>query len=108
MLEKMAWVRVGSARALTPGTLADVTVAGVRLAVCNVEGSLHALHGICPHMGAPLGQGNLQDGHVICPWHAWAFDCRTGQFGYHEETRIATYPIRAEGDDLLVDVPDRA
>lgn len=26
----------------------------------------------CPHMGAPLAEGRVHDGHVVCPWHGLA------------------------------------
>ena len=45
-------------------------------AVCNAGGEIHALDGICPHAGGPLGQGALHGTTLVCPWHAWEFDCR--------------------------------
>ena len=32
----------------------------------------------CPHRGAPLAHGALHHHTIVCPWHAWEFDCRTG------------------------------
>ncbi|HTN13174.1 MAG TPA: aromatic ring-hydroxylating dioxygenase subunit alpha [Sphingomonadaceae bacterium] len=28
----------------------------------------------CPHRGAPLSQGQIQDGAITCPYHGWRFD----------------------------------
>lgn len=33
----------------------------------------------CPHAGAPLEQGAVYQGQLICPWHKGAFACDSGQ-----------------------------
>lgn len=53
-----------------------------------------ALDGHCPHMGAPLAQGNVRGTHLCCPLHHWQFDPR-GQCvdipacGQHEQVMAA-------------------
>ena len=42
-------------------------------------GEFYAIEGVCPHRGAPLAYGALHEHTVVCPWHAWEFDCRTGE-----------------------------
>ncbi|MFN8525218.1 MAG: Rieske (2Fe-2S) protein [Chloroflexota bacterium] len=32
----------------------------------------------CPHMGAPLEQGRVEGGNVVCPWHRYRYDAKTG------------------------------
>ncbi|WP_060483366.1 FAD-dependent oxidoreductase [Pseudomonas sp. NBRC 111119] len=34
---------------------------------------VHAFQGTCPHAGAPLDEGRVCDGMLICPWHKAAF-----------------------------------
>ena len=36
-------------------------------------GELHALSNSCSHRGGPLHEGEIEDGNVICPWHASVF-----------------------------------
>lgn len=74
-------------------------------AICNLGGELHALDGVCPHAGGPLGEGILDGERLICPWHAWEYDCRTGANDYDEKVKLAKFAVKAEGDDVLVDVP---
>lgn len=74
-------------------------------AICNVGGELSAFDGICPHAGGPLGQGNVDGDRLICPWHAWEYDCRTGVNDYDESVKLAKFPVKVEGDDILIDVP---
>jgi nitrite reductase (NADH) small subunit len=101
----MAFVKVAALSELGAGTLFEVMVDGKPIAVCNVKGELHALAGICPHRGGPLGQGALNGDHISCPWHAWDFDCRTGENDYDHLQKVAVFPIKEERGLVFVDVP---
>jgi len=98
-------VRVASLRQVPPGEVIEVTVEGVRYAICNVDGRVHALSGDCLHRGGPLGYGRMNGYQVVCPWHLWEFDCRTGAYDRNPEIRLPTYPVRVEGDDILIELP---
>ena len=74
-----------------------------KIVVCNVEGQLHAMDGTCPHRGGPLGQGALHGRMVVCPWHAWEFDCTTGQHDYDPGLKQRRYDVKIEGGEILVD-----
>ena len=82
-----------------------VSVGEESYAVCNVGGELHALSGDCPHRGGPLGHGALHGSTLVCPWHAWEFDCRTGADTLNPDLRGPTVPVEVCGDDILIDVP---
>ncbi len=101
----MAFVKVGSLAKLPPGSLAQVEVGENTFALCNVNGELHAMDGICPHAAGPLGQGALHGHTVVCPWHGWEFDCRTGSLDVDPDFQIPTFAVKVEGDDILIDVP---
>ena len=87
------------------GTALERVVAGRVIAIYSVDGTYHALDGICPHQGGPLGKGHLDGCIVTCPWHGWQFNVIDGQ---HETTplRQTTLPLRVEGDQILVCLPD--
>ena len=68
-------------------------------------GLLSQLTGTCPHHGGPLGQGAVNGSSLTCPWHAWEFDCRTGEHDYNPAVRVATYPVQVIGDEILIDIP---
>jgi nitrite reductase (NADH) small subunit len=51
---------------------------GDEIALFNLNGNIYALENACPHMGAPLNEGEIDDCIVTCPWHGWQFDVRTG------------------------------
>ena len=40
--------------------------------------TVHAFSADCPHAGAPLEEGAVCNGHIVCPWHKGTFDIATG------------------------------
>jgi len=38
------------------------------------DGQIRAAIDYCPHRGARLSQGSIQDGCMVCPYHGWKFD----------------------------------
>ncbi len=100
----MAFVKVANLSELEENPLLEVMVDGNPYAVCKVDGEIHALNGICPHQGGPLGQGILTGTSIMCPWHAWEFDCRTGLNDVEPDERAETYPVKVEGQDVLIDI----
>jgi nitrite reductase/ring-hydroxylating ferredoxin subunit len=100
----MAFVKVAKVSDLNADPLIEVMVGDDAYALCKVDGEIHALNGICPHQGGPLGQGMLNGSSIMCPWHAWEFDCRTGKSSDEPDEAVATYPVKIEGEDILIDI----
>jgi nitrite reductase (NADH) small subunit len=73
-----------------------VDIGDQTFAVCNVAGAVYALDGICPHSGGPLGEGALHGSTLVCPWHAWEFDCRTGANDFDPDVVVATFAAKIE------------
>jgi len=99
----MAFERLASLDELKPGTMMDFELGDRVIVLCNVDGQIHAMDGRCPHRGGPLGQGALHGKMVVCPWHAWEFDCTTGQHDYNPELGQTQYAVQLDGRDILVD-----
>lgn len=87
-----------------PGEAKEFEVAGKTICVANVNGSCTAIDNVCLHMGGPLGQGYIENGKIVCPWHGWEYDPATGSLEGDPKTRIDVYPIKVENGDVLVDV----
>jgi isorenieratene synthase len=47
-------------------------VAGQELVAWRDGPALRGAPNACPHLGAPLSAGRVQDGRVVCPWHGLA------------------------------------
>lgn len=99
------FTRVASVEELPPGALIEIEYEGEPFAICNVDGNIRAIFGECPHQGGPLGQGNLEGPLVTCPWHCWQFDSLTGVCVQGDDVVLETYPVRVEGNDVLVQLP---
>ena len=101
----MAFVKLAHLSQLPEGAALHVEVGEGAVALCNVEGELHALDGICPHSNGPLGDGGLHGRILVCPYHAWEFDCVTGLCPADDTIRQARYAVKVEGGDVFVDLP---
>jgi nitrite reductase (NADH) small subunit len=84
------------------GQVREVAGAGRTFCVANVEGAIHVLDGVCPHEGGPLGEGAIEEGRVVCPWHAFAFNVQTGVAQDDPELRVAVFEARVEDGELRV------
>ena len=104
----MPLVKVANLAQLAENTVTEVMVGGEPYAICRVNGRVTALSGMCLHRGGPLGQGAIYDGRVVCPWHAWEWDCQTGANDFDPTQKVATFAVQVEGDDILLDVPQGA
>ena len=99
------WVRVCSiADAPKDGMVMEVDADGVAVCLARVGGELSALDNWCPHRRGPLGQGWVEGSGVVCPWHSWTFDAKSGLAEFPEGERVAAFAVRVEGDAVLVDL----
>src|SRR5882672_7464724 len=98
----MAFIKVGSLSSLPPDSVMEVILGDDSYAICNQGGQLHALWGICPHAGGPIGQGTLQENSMVCPWYERAYNCHTGENYYHTAMKLAWFACKVEGEDSLI------
>jgi nitrite reductase/ring-hydroxylating ferredoxin subunit len=84
-------------------------LAGDRIvALANVAGSFHAIDGLCPHQGGPLGTGMLCNGVLTCPWHGWQFDVTTGRHLSSATVRQTVFDVREREGVVEVRIPAAA
>jgi nitrite reductase (NADH) small subunit len=86
----------------TEGEVKEFTCAGTTICVANMNGQITAMDNVCLHRGGPLGQGIIEGGKVVCPWHGWQFDPKTGEAAHNPRTRLAVYPVEIKGDEVLI------
>ncbi len=73
------------------------------ICVANVDGAIYAMDNVCLHRGGPLGQGTIEGGKVICPWHLWEWDPKTGEAGHNPNAKVAVYPVKIENGDVMIE-----
>ena len=96
---------VARVRDIAEGTGMAFEVNGRMVAVFNDGGQYQAIDDLCPHMGASLAAGELQDGVVACPWHAWRFQVCDGTWCDNRRIKIDHFDVRVVGDEIQVRVP---
>jgi len=82
------------------GQVKEFMVAGRSICVANVDGTAAVLNGECPHEGGPLGEGSIENGRLVCPWHAYAYDLRTGESEQDPTLKAEVYPSAVENGEL--------
>lgn len=104
-------VEVAKTGDIPEGEVRCVLVGEVRVAVVNLgEGQFAAVDDICSHAEASLSEGDVDvdDQTIECPRHGSTFDLRTGQPRSLPATvPVATYPVKVEGDTILIELEDR-
>ena len=98
------WVRLCAASEVPEaGKVGQYQAQGVDVCLANVNGELAAMDNWCPHRRGPLGEGWIEGNAVVCPWHAWSFDLKTGDCP-EERAHVDVFPVKQEGEDVLVDL----
>jgi nitrite reductase (NADH) small subunit/3-phenylpropionate/trans-cinnamate dioxygenase ferredoxin subunit len=103
MSEFQTVCRVGE---LNEGEARTVEVGNKLVAVFRSQGQYFAIDDVCPHMGASLGGGYVEDGVVTCPWHAWRFRLADGAWADYPRVKIGCHAVRVVGDEIQVRVGD--
>ena len=53
-------------------------------------------------MGASLAGGAVEDGEVMCPWHAWRFKICDGTWCDNPKISVDTFEVRVEAGQIQV------
>ena len=107
----MPWMPLCPLDQLVEGEGKFVAAGEYQLAVFLHEGRPYVLDNRCPHAGASLSGGHVENGLAVCPWHYWSFELDTGELHNRPIVRVRTYPVRLverEGKRPIVeaDLPD--
>src|SRR5690242_6827918 len=80
----------------------EFTIGDKTICVANVDGTITAIDNVCLHRGGPLGQGVIDRGKVICPWHGWEWDVKSGEAAHNPSVKVDVYPLKIENGDVLI------
>jgi len=101
----VSFVRACAVSDVAPGAALAVSVDGVEVAVARDGDDWYAVYDECSHESIPLSEGDLEGTELECWLHGSRFDLRTGKPTSLPATDpVAIYPVKVEGDDVLVDV----
>ncbi|MFC8717165.1 non-heme iron oxygenase ferredoxin subunit [Kitasatospora saccharophila] len=101
----MSYVRACALSVLQEDVPKKVELNGVPVAIVRTDEGVFAINDTCSHANVSLSEGEVEDCMIECWLHGSSFDLRTGKPSGLPATRpVAVYPVKIEGDDVLVSV----
>ena len=99
-----------------------VDVRGTEIGIFRLDGRLYAWENRCVHAGGPVCQGTLMNRvverlddekrslgddfsdelHIVCPWHGYEYDVRTGEHPADPQLRLRRVEVEERGGEILV------
>lgn len=99
-----AFVKVATLAEVPAGKAKSVEVKGGAVALYNVGGTIYATANTCPHRGGPLGEGDLDEAVITCPWHSFQYEVTTGKCLTNQALNLACHKVRVDGQEILVEI----
>ena len=104
-------IEVAKTGDIPEGEVRRVVADRIEIALVNLGGGQFvAVDDICSHAEASLSEGevDVDDETIECPRHGSTFDLRTGRPRSLPATLpIATFPVKVEGETILIELEDR-
>ncbi len=98
-----AFTRVADLSELKTAGPFAVSANGVDIVLLRTNAGWRAFEGRCPHQGALLGEGELDDGALVCRNHRWRYSINSGQHEGGPE-RLASCPVAERDGGVFVDI----
>jgi 3-phenylpropionate/trans-cinnamate dioxygenase ferredoxin component len=100
--------RVASVDEIPTDSMRHVDAGTTPVCLAHAEdGGFYALNDVCTHEEFSLSDGELWGLDVECPQHGSRFNLQTGKVtGLPAVIPAKTYPVRIEGSDVYVEVPE--
>jgi len=101
-----------------------VSVGGQEVGVFRLDGALYAYDNYCVHASGPVCQGVLMprvlealddskrslgdvfsetDLHIVCPWHGYEYNVRTGEHPTEPGIRLRAYKVSEQDGEVVVE-----
>ena len=101
-----SFVKVASKSDIPVGEMRSFIVEHGPIVICNVNNEFFALADECSHDSAPISDGSLNGGSIVCPRHGATFDLQTGNAtGPPAVVGIDKYELRIKDEDILIMIP---
>ena len=102
-------ITIGKTDMVQEGDVRRVSLDGLEILVGRFGGTYYATGADCPHYGAPLEDGAIHHDRCVCPWHHAAFTLTDGKLEDPPAfDGLPTYRIDVDGDNLVVELPERS
>lgn len=100
-------IKVAEVSDIPVGGVKKVSLEDVDIAIFNIGGELYAIGDTCTHEQASLSEGDLDGDNISCARHGATFNIKTGEVvALPAVMPVATYRVKIEGNDIMLEVPD--
>ena len=104
--EKIEYLDIAPASELPNGERLFVNIGDKPVVIFNIAGQFFAIGDVCTHDDGPLGDGDIEGDHIVCPRHGGEFEIRTGRaVQLPAVVDIPAYPVRVVDGMIQVGVP---
>ena len=102
----MGFQKIAKKEDLWSGEMMGLEVNGKPILLVNIDNRIYAYADACPHQNSRLSEGTLTDRILRCSRHQWEFDVCSGSGVNPQNACLMQFPIRLDGEDILVDMDD--
>lgn len=97
------YVKVATTDEIPVGRMKGFEIAEEKIVVAHTEKGFFALVDECTHDSAPISDGRIRNGELLCKRHGARFDPETGDvLAPPALVPLDTLEIKIEGEDILV------
>lgn len=96
--------KVAEAGEIADGGSKIVIIGGRQVAVFRVKDEYFAISNNCLHRGGPLGEGEVRNYEVTCPWHGWRYSLMDGAFSLIPTLKVRTFPVKVGLEGVFVEL----
>ncbi|PAW93970.1 hypothetical protein CKK33_10875 [Mucilaginibacter sp. MD40] len=100
----MKWYAVPDLKPSAEPFIKKVKVGGKNICIVNYSNTLYAVGATCPHAGAELSGGWCKEGKIICPFHRYSYDLKTGKGSPGQNDFIDSYPVELRNGEIFVGI----
>lgn len=104
----MKWVKILSKDSIKRDDfICTVKVEGGKYCIIKSNGCFYATQSRCPHAGADLSGGWCKNEKLICPFHRYQYDLKTGEGAEGQGDYIEIYPLDVREDGIYIGIKER-
>jgi nitrite reductase/ring-hydroxylating ferredoxin subunit len=106
----MDWIRIFPSAAhaierIAPDKPQLVIIGEIRICLVRHGDAFAAVQDRCTHNGESLSKGHVNYlGEIICPWHNYCFELRSGREIQGRSSDLKTYPVKADDTGFFIGI----
>ncbi|HEY9045120.1 MAG TPA: Rieske 2Fe-2S domain-containing protein [Ohtaekwangia sp.] len=82
-----------------------LVIHGKRICLVLHAGNFQAVQDACSHNGESLSKGQVNFlGEIICPWHGYRFDLKSGRACDSSSPDLHTYPVKSDDSGFFIGI----